>query len=440
MPPASQLPPPSPGFGPLRLPEPCRAPGQPSMIDVPFESRAQVRVGLIGAGRRGRSLMQAFLEVPGVVLRAVADLLEEPAELAAAVAGTMGHPTPEVIWGEEADLRLCARGDLDLVVLATPWSLHASQAVWAMSHGAHVAVDVPVATTLEDLWRLVDVSERTRRHVVLLENVAYMPTELLVLRLAREGFFGELVHGEAAYCHDLRRILFERGEGLWWRPEHGARNGNLYPTHGLAPIALAMDWLRGDRPEVLVSLSSFQHGLGAWRDGLPTDDPRRGETYVCGDLNSSLLRTAKGRTLSLQYDVVSPRPYDRGLGLFGTRACFRDYPPRFYVEGQKSGQWRARPDLLKRAAHPWWSGVPFWRSADATPEQKHAVNVLMARRLVEALRLGRVPDLDVYDAATWTAPAPLSEASVAGGGLPVAFPDFTRGAWDRPREARPFGA
>lgn len=416
---------------PVPLPEPHRSPGQATMADQPFEPRATVRLGLVGCGRRGRTLLEAFRETEGLTVVALADLKAE----AVALADPDGTATAHV--GEGADAALCTRGDLDLVVIATPWTLHAAQARQAMTHGAHVAVDVPLATSLADLWDLVDTSERTRRHCLLLENCSYMPTELALLAMAREGLFGELLHGEAAYCHDLREILFTRAEGLWWRPQHQARNGNLYPTHGLAPIATCLDLLRGDRFEALVSMGTAERGLSAFRDSLPEGDPRRQERYACGDLNTSVLRTVQGRTLTLQYDVVSPRPYDRGGGLFGTKGCFRDDPARFAFEGESPLRWRERPDLLERFGHAAWAGRPFWGTPDAGPGEKHWTNRIMAGRLVAALRGGGVPDIDVYDGATWSAPGPLSEASLAAGGSAVAFPDFTRGAWRQPR-VRPF--
>jgi hypothetical protein len=285
---------------------------------------------------------------------------------------------------------------------------------------------------------------------VIRENCCYGWSELLVLSMVQQGVFGELTHGECAYIHDLRSLLFkDEGEGLWRRAEHLARNGNLYPTHGLGPMALYMDVNRGDRFTRLVSMSSPSLGLQAFRDrSLPAGDPKRGESYACGDVNTSLLQTAKGRSIVLQHDVVSPRPYSRINLLSGTLATFADYPPRVFFDG-------ASPHAAKPAAaggeHDWLAlhptqgrtpgGIedrfehPLWTKLQqqAAGSGHGGMDYVMSWRLVQCLREGLAPDLDVYDAAAWSAPAALSEKSVAAGSAPAEFPDFTRGGWQRKR-------
>jgi predicted dehydrogenase len=306
-------------------------------------------------------------------------------------------------------------------------------AVSAMKNGKHAAVEVPAAMTLEDCWQLVDTSERTRRHCMMLENCCYGYNELLVLNMVRDGQFGELTHGEAAYLHDLRGLLLSnRGEGLWRRFWHSRRNGNLYPTHGLGPVAHYMGINRGDRFDFLVSVSSLEAGLAAYaRKRLPEGDPKRNEKYVCGDMNTSILKTALGRTLMLQHNVSSPRPYSRLNTISGTQGIFTDYPPRIYLDGQEGGEnWQGLDRFREKYEHGLWKKV----GGIARKQGGHGgMDYIMSYRLIQCLREGLVPDMDAYDAAAWSAPAALSTASVNSGSAPQKFPDFTRGRWQEKR-------
>src|ERR1039458_1717300 len=220
---------------------------------------------------------------------------------------------------------------------ATPWSWHVPMAVAGMKQGKHVAIEVPAARTMEECWEMVNTSEATQRHCIQLENCCYGYNEMMVLNMVRAGLFGELTHGGAAYNHDLRGILFSNeGEGLWRRAEHFNRDGNLYPTHGLAPVAHYMDINRGDRFDTLVSMSSISAALQSYRrEKLEASDPRQKEVYKEGDFNVSLIRTVKGRVIELEHNVSSPQPYDRINLIAGTKGIFRDYPPRVYLDGAK---------------------------------------------------------------------------------------------------------
>jgi hypothetical protein len=266
----------------------------------------------------------------------------------------------------------------------------------------------------------------------MIENCCYGWTEMLVLNMVRAGLLGQLLHGEAAYNHDLRSIVFEKeSEGLWRRAEHIGRNGNLYPTHGLGPVARYMDINRGDRFERLVSMSTPEAGLSEWRKRtVPQGDPRWQERYTCGDVNTSLIQTAHGRTITLQHSVATPRPYDRINLIAGTKGIFRGYPDRLYLEGQPG---RERFTSLK--VHKQRFEDPLWKllRKQASKGGHGGMDFVMCWRLVQCLREGLAPDLDVYDAAAWSVPAPLSEQSVAGGSAPVQFPDFTRGRWSATR-------
>jgi hypothetical protein len=407
---------------------PPAARGQ-TVVGMTFPATPQVRMGVIGVGDRGSFLLKLLLGLEGVAVRAVCDILPDKAAQARAAVQAAGQPAPAVFTAGERDFEnLCRRDDLDLVVIATPWEWHVPMALASMEHGHHAAVEVPAAVTVEDCWRLVDTSERTRRHCVMLENCCYGRNEMLVLQLVRAGRLGEILHGEAAYIHDLREILFQKSsEGLWRRAWHARRDGNLYPTHGLGPVARYMDDNRGDRLERLVSMSGPSRGLQLARDRLAADDPRRGERYRCGDMNVSLIRTARGRTIVLQHDVVSPRPYDRINLVSGTKGAFRDYPPRVFFDGQPDKHdWQPIEPLLAQYDHP------LWRETGAIAEKRGGhggMDFVMLYRLVQCLQRGLVPDMDVYDAASWSVAGPLADASVAGGNTPVSFPDFTRGRW-----------
>jgi len=249
---------------------------------------------------------------------------------------------------------------------------------------------------------------------------------MLVLNLVKAGVFGEITHGACAYNHDLRSILFaNNGEGLWRRFEHLNRNGNLYPTHGLGPMAHYMDINRGDSFDYLVSMSSLSASLQAYRkEKIPADDPRQKEIYREGDLNISLIHTKKGRVITLEHNTVSPQPYDRINLIAGTKGIFRDYPPRIYIDGAAKEAFGPIDPYKKEFEHRYWKEV----GELARELGGHGgMDFVMAYRLIQTMRQGETPDINVYDAAAWSAPGPLSEASVAKGSAPMKFPDFMRG-------------
>ncbi len=400
-----------------------------SMLGVPYEARDSVRVGLVGCGRRGHSLLNDLLGIEKVEVRAVCDVVPGHAASAQALCEKRKARRPEAYTnGERHYEALVARDDLDLVYLPSPWRWHVPMAVAAMEAGKHVAVEVPAALTLEDCWRLVEVSERTRRHCTMLENCNYGYEEMLVARMVKAGLFGELLHAECAYNHDLREIVFENdSEGLWRRAEHIGRNGNLYPTHGLGPVAWYLGIHKGDRFDHMVSMSSPEAGLTAYRKAkLPAGDPKWQEKYDCGDVNTSLLKTALGRSIVLQHNVSNPRPYDRINLLAGTKGIFRGYPQRIFFDGHGSEhKWGSLKQWKSRYEDPLWTKL----KKAASKGGHGGMDYVMSWRLIDCMRRGLAPDMDVYDAAAWSAPGPLSEASVAAGSAPVRFPDFTRGRW-----------
>ncbi|WP_216215767.1 Gfo/Idh/MocA family protein [Amycolatopsis aidingensis] len=401
-----------------------------TMMGVPFEPRARVRVGIIGLGNRGAAMLPLFLAVPGMRVTAVCDVDPAKVARAAAVITGKGHPAPATFdQGEHAFERLCERDDVDFVYVATPWGWHVDMALAAMGAGKHAGVECPIATTVEDLWELVNTSEQTRRHCLQLENCCYGRNELRALRMAHDGMFGELLHGSGAYLHDLRELLFSETyyADQWRRDWHTRLDGDLYPTHGLGPVASYLDINRGDRLVRMTSMSTPALGLADYRaQHVPDGDPRWRERYVNGDVTMSLLQTEKGRVIHLVHGVSNPHPYSRLNHLAGTKGVFEDYPPRIYLEPDAGDhRWRDWDDY---AEHDHW----LWKDVGPGPGGHGGMDYLMLYRLGQTMRLGLPPDMDVYDAAAWNAPFALSVLSVRYGSLPMPFPDFTRGHWRTP--------
>lgn len=407
-----------------------------TMIGVPFEAKERVKLGIIGVGGRGTSLLRDLLAVDGVDVKAICDLVPEKVDHAQKMVTDAGQGKPVAFTKGDWDFKNLNQLDLDIVYVATPWNWHVPMAVDVMKNGKHAAVEVPTATTMQECWDLVNTSEATRKHCVILENCCYGSSEMTVLQMVRDGFFGEITHGEAAYLHDLRGILTaNEGEGLWRRFPHMKLNGNLYPTHGLGPVAHYMDIHRGDRFDYMVSVSSMEASLSAYvKAKFPEGDPKRAEKYVCGDMNTSIIKTVKGRSILLQHDVVNPRPYSRLNMVQGPKGIFADYPPRVFVDGQKDEEWQKLDDFNDKYEHALWKN----NGEMARKTGGHGgMDYIMNYRLMDCVKRGLVPDIDVYDAAAWSAPAPLSEASVAANGAPQKFPDFTRGHWQaRPESER----
>ena len=397
-----------------------------------------VRWGFIGLGARGGGTLRETMLLEHCEIRALCDNHAPTLARAAATVKRAGRPDP-VLFGEgdEAYKKMLERPDIDAVFICTPWRLHAPMAVAAMRAGKHAFVEVPAVVTLEECWQIVDVAEETQRHCMMLENCCYGREELMLLRLCREGVFGELLHGEASYLHDLRGQTkeIEHGTGSWRIREHELRNGNLYPTHGLGPVAQSLNINRGDRFARLVSFSSPSLGLPDYVEkNFPAGSPRRAAKYVCGDLNTSIVKTARGRTIVVQHDTTNPRPYSRSNLIQGTRGLFSGYPPRIYVEGRTKGGEAWETNLAKwfeEFDHPLWKKVAD--VAAKLPKEgtggHGGMDFVMRWRIVQCLREGLPLDQDVYDAATWSCISELSEKSVAAGGAPMEVPDFTRGAW-----------
>ncbi|MDX2032503.1 MAG: Gfo/Idh/MocA family oxidoreductase [Blastocatellia bacterium] len=406
-----------------------------SMMGVPFEKRDIVRLGIIGVGGRGLGMLREWLAVPNLQVTAICDIDKAATARAVARIEKAGQKAPAVYSAGERDYEnLCKRDDVDFIYIATPWDWHAPMAVAAMKNGKHCGLEVPATITIDECWEIVNTSEQTRRHCMIMENCCYGQSELLVLNIVKAGLLGQLIHGEAAYNHDLRFIVNEnRSEGLWRRIPHTKRNGNLYPTHGLGPVSNYMSVNRGDYFAHMVSMSSPALGLDEYRaKHEPKDSPKWKEKYICGDMNTSIIKTAQGRTIVLQHNITTPRPYDRINLIQGTRGIFRDYPERIYIEaaGRKDEEYESLAKYKAQYEHALWKAA----GEMARKNGGHGgMDYIMVYRVVECFRQGLAPDMDVYDAALWSAPGPLSEQSVAQGSMPVKFPDFTRGKWSAAR-------
>jgi hypothetical protein len=390
----------------------------------------RVRIGFVGVGGMGMVHVENLLAIDGVEIRAICDIVPEKVRRAQEMVVRAGQAPPAGYDRGPRDFeRLCAEQDLDIVYNATPWEWHVPICLAAMRSGKHAATEVPAAVTIDECWQLVDAAEKHRKHCVMMENCCYDRLELLAFHLTRKGLLGEILHGECGYNHDLRAIKFaDEGEGLWRRAHAIARNGNLYPTHGLGPIAQCMDINRGNQFDYLVSMSGPSRGLQAWAaEHYPADHPKRRETYRLGDVNLALIRTMKGQTILVTHDTNLPRPYSRKYALQGTRGLVEGYPRRVYVEGvsPKEHQWDPIDRWFDEHDHPLWKSE---RVKEAT-RGHGGMDFLEDWRLIQCLRNGWPTDQDVYDAAAWSAVTEATERSVAGRGRAVNLPDFTRGRW-----------
>jgi predicted dehydrogenase len=391
-----------------------------------------VRIGFIGLGNRGPGAVERMTHVEGTEIKALCDIRPEKVNaVKKKLEGSIHHP--EVYTGNADEWKkMCDRSDIDLVYIATPWALHAPMAVYAMNHGKHVCIEVPAAKTLEECWQLVETSEQTKKHCIILENCCYDFFELLTLNMIRQGLFGEIIHGEGAYIHTLLHENFEKGQYYdMWRLKENLRNGNLYPTHGLGPIAQAMDINRGDKMDYLVAVSSADFQMAAMANELASKDdfykPFANKKFR-GNMNTTTIRTSKGRTIMLQHDVTSPAVYSRIHKVSGTKASCLKYPqPGKIAFGH--GDW-LNEEEFKNLETKYVAPIVSKVGEMAKQVGGHGgMDFLMDWRTIDCLRNGLPVDMDVYDAALWSAIAPLSEKSVSNRSNSVDIPDFTSGSW-----------
>ncbi len=414
---------------------PPKPAGQRSVMGLKCEPLETVRIGIIGLGMRGMEAVNRLLYVDGVKITAVCDLLPERVAQAQKIVIDRGHPEPEGFSAGPDDwMKLCELDQVDLVYACTPWDLHTPNAVHAMKNGKHAAVEVPAAMTLDECWQLVDAAEETRRHCMMLENCCYDFFEMATLNMARQGVFGEIMHTECAYIHDLRWLKFDKETGYvgQWRLKYSMNhNGNLYPTHGLGPVAQILGINRGDRMEYLTSMSTAQVGMSVYAAGkFGTDSAEARQKYELGDMNTTLVRTAKGKTIMIQHDTTSPRPYNRIHLISGTRGFAQKWPvAQIALEpnGHAALGKEEMQSMLEKYEHPLARKI----GEKAKEVGGHGgMDFIMDWRLVDCLRRGDALDQDVYDAAAWSSIVELSELSVRNRSQAVDIPDFTRGVWE----------
>jgi len=390
-----------------------------------------VRIGYVGVGHQGSNHIKNLLKIEGVEIKAVCDLVEEKVARVQQWCVEAGKPKPDAYTKGKYDYkRMCERDDIDLVYTATPWEWHVPICVEAMKTGKHAATEVPAAVTLDECWELVETAEATNRHMIMMENCTYDRTELMVLNMVRKGLLGELLHATCGYLHDLRHHKLARDfyEGMWRLQHSIKRNGDLYPTHGLGPVAQCMNINRGNQFDYIVSMATKSRGLNLWAaEHYGPDDPLAKQKYALGDVVTSMIRTVNGETIVITHDTNTPRPYSRDYMVQGTKGLVRKYPEQLiHIEG-KSPQhhWEKLEEYREEFEHPLWKAMQ-----EMSKGAGHGgMDFIEDYRLIQALRTGSPLDMDVYDAAAWSAVSALSEQSIAQNGKPIKFPDFTRGKW-----------
>jgi predicted dehydrogenase len=413
------------------------------MMGVAPTGREAVRVGFVGIGNMGSAHVKNLLQIPNCQITAVCDIREERTAWAKNEITTAGFSEPAIYGRDDWDYkRMCDREDLDLVYNAAPWRWHAPISLAAMECGKHAASEVNLALTIDDCWKLVETSERTRRHCAMMENCCYDRTEMIVLNMIRQGVFGEILHGECGYLHDLRaHNLSPTGyQGMWRIKQMERLNGNTYPTHGIGPMAWCMDIHRGDAFDYLVSMNTPSTGINELANRLAdeADDRQTREHYASwakkqyakGDVNITLIKTKLGKTIICKHDTSLPRPYSRDFLVQGSKGLLRKYPSeKVHIEGlTKNHEWEDMTSYNEKYLHPVWQNLEK-QTAGMELAGHGGMDYIEDYRLIQALRSGLVPDIDVYDSVAWSAIIPMSNDSSNRGSKQVKFPDFTRGQW-----------
>ena len=424
--------------GVIELPVPERPAGQQDMIQFAADPIADVGIGVVGLGMRGSDAVERLSFVPGCHVAAVCDLLEDRAQASLKYLQDKGLQANMYAGEEESYKALCEDPAVDLVYICTDWIHHVPVALYAMEHGKHVAIEVPSAETLQACWDLVNTSERTRKHCMILENCCYDFFELTALTMAQQGVFGEIIHAEGAYNHNLDPFWKEYWNN--WRLDFNSKHrGDLYPTHGFGPVCQALNIHRGDRLTTLVAMDTDpfngpKHAKAAGMEDKP---------FAHGDVTMTMLRTQKGKTILIEHDVMTPRPYNRMYQLVGTDGYAEKYPVQGIclrnegsekvdyqnLEGEKTYRGEALAQLMAQYQNP-----ILTPELEATAKEvggHGGMDFIMDYRLVYCLNNGLPLDMDVYDLAEWCCVTELSRISLENGCAPVAVPDFTRGGWNK---------
>ncbi|MGH7679753.1 MAG: Gfo/Idh/MocA family protein [Gemmatimonadaceae bacterium] len=396
----------------------------------------RVRIGFVGVGHQGSSHVENFLRIDGVDLVAICDIHPPNLNRSLDAVVKAGRPRPKAYGdrGVRDFERMIGEEQLDLVFTATPWEWHAPVMLAALRAGKHAATEVPMAVSLDECWELVETAEKTQRHCVMMENCNYDRPEMMIMHMARRGLFGELLHAECGYLHDLRRLKLSDYYVGKWRVQHSIkRNGDLYPTHGIGPVAQWMDINRGNQFDYAVSMASKSRGLNLWAaEHIGPNSAEARQTYALGDVVTTVVKTTAGQTIVITHDTDSPRPYSRNVLLQGTKGVVRKYPEqKIYVEGRSpNDRWEDLAPYRQQYDHPLWKGL----DERAQGAGHGGMDYIEDYRLIQCLRQGAPMDSDVYDGAACTSLIMVSEQSIANRSRSVDVPDFTRGAWrTRPR-------
>lgn len=426
----------------IKTPTPARAKGQKDVLRLALAPIPTVRVAFIGLGMRGPGAVERMTHIPGVEIVALCDMLEKNTKSANEILTKQGLPKAKEFYGDENIWRqVTALPNVDLVYVATDWKHHAIIGVQAMKDGKNVAIEVPGAMTMKEIWDLIDTSEKTRKHCMQLENCVYDFFELTTLNMAQQGLFGEILHAEGSYIHGLQPFWGEYWNN--WRMDYNIKHrGDIYATHGMGPACQALNIHRGDKMNYLVSMDTKAVGNPAYikeKSGIEIKDFRN------GDHTMTMIRTENGKTIQIQHDVTSPRPYSRMYQLSGTKGFANKYPVEGYALDSKSISSDIKPDhenlsahkfmpedvkkaLMEKYKHPMVVGI----EEKAKQVGGHGgMDFIMDYRLIHCLQNGLPLDMDVYDLAEWSCLGPLTEISLDNNSSPVEIPDFTRGGWNK---------
>lgn len=436
---------------------PPRLQGQKDVLQLRCDPIPTVRVGIIGLGMRGYYAVSRLSSLEGVKIQAICDFEQNNINRVQKLLNERDLSKTEEYTGEDGWKKLCERNDIDLIYICTDWKSHTPIATYAMEKGKHAAIEGPAATTIEECWSLVNTAEKAQKHCMILENCCYDEFELATLNMAQNGLFGEVVHAEGAYIHNLKKLMFSpryvdheiykpgigyvpkddvAPSGYWnsWRKNYSVEHtGNPYPTHGLGPVCQILNIHRGDKMKYLVSVSSDQFGLTAYAEKtFGKDSPEAKEDYKHGDMNTTIIKTEKGKTIMLQHNGTNPRPYNRIHSITGTDGFAQKYPIQQVLlgDGHRALPKNQLDSLLVEYKHPFYTEIG--EEAKKLGRIAHGgMDLIMDYRLIYCLRNGLPLDIDVYDTAEWSCIVPLSEKSVLNDGAPVEVPDFTRGSWKK---------
>ena len=408
----------------------------------------KLKVGLVGVGLRGMNHVNNLLKRSDVVITAICDIDPKRIKIALEKIEKAGKSKPKVYSKNEYDYRnLLDLKDVDATVISTPWLWHVRMSRDSMLAGKYTAVEVSAANTIEECWDLVDTHEKTNSHLMILENVCYRRDVMAVLNMVRQNVFGELIHFRCGYQHDLRHVKFNDGKEAYgagvefgekgisearWRTQHSLlRNADVYPTHGLGPIAMMADINRGNRFISLTSHATKARGLHDYIVNHPKggrNHPNSKLNWKQGDVITSTIDTSRGETIIVTHDCNLPRPYSLGFRVQGVKGIseFDYHTKRIHIEGKTKGHnWENMEKWIKEYDHPLWKKYGNYASQSG----HGGIDFFVIHAFVESAKLNVAPPLDVYDAAAWSAVTPLSEASIANHGDPQDFPDFTKGQW-----------